>query len=174
MEFLFNLDEQCGTILKLNLNADGDVFLLLKPTLKLVDTRLLVLLRAEKLLDLGQVAVDGEVFPGQLFDDFILALNVLAETVVLLFDSSLFFENLDELILNDLLLLDHFNTCGFDLLTHLLVVLATELQLFLEFNQVAGAGLDSSNMLLLRLQLSSQSLHLGVISLHLTLKELLL
>ena len=95
---------------------------------------MLVLLRAEKLLDLGQVAVDGEVFPGQLFDDFILALNVLAETVVLLFDSSLFFENLDKLILNNLLLLGHFNTCGFDLFTHLLVVLAAELQLLFEFD----------------------------------------
>ena len=135
---------------------------------------MLVLLRAEKLLDLGQVAVNGEVLSGQLFDDFILALNVLAKAVILLFDGGLFFENLDELILNDLLLLGHFGVCGFNLLIHLLVVLAAELQLFFEFDQVAGAGLNSSYMLLLGLQISSQSLHLGVISLHLTLKELLL
>ena len=75
--------------------------------LELEDSRLLVFLSAEQLLNLSKVAINREVLSGQLLDDLVLALDVLAQAVVFLFNSGLFFQDLHELLLNDLLLLCH-------------------------------------------------------------------
>ena len=131
--------------------------------LKLGNSRLLILLSAKQLLDLSQVAIDGEVLPGQLLDDLVLALDVLAQAVVFLFNGSLLFKDLHELLLNDLLLLCHLRVRRFDFLLHLLTVLATELELLLKFEDVTGARFYSSNVLFLSLELSTQCLHLSVV-----------
>ena len=141
--------------------------------LKLGNSRLLIFLSAKQLLDLSQVAIDGEVLPGQLLDDLVLALDVLAQAVVFLFNGSFLFKDLHELLLNDLLLLCHLRVRRFDFLLHLLTVLATELELLLKFEDVTGARFYSSNVLFLGLELSTQCLHLSVVALNLTLEKLL-
>ena len=123
--------------------------------LELGNSRLLILLSAKQLLDLSQVAIDGEVLPGQLLDDLVLALDVLAQAVVFFFNGSLLFKDLHELLLNDLLLLCHLRVRRFDFLLHLLTVLAAELKLLLELEDVARARFDSSNVLFLGLELST-------------------
>ena len=141
--------------------------------LELGNSRLLILLSAKQLLDLSQVAIDGEVLPGQLLDDLVLALDILAQAVVFLFNGSLLFKDLHELLLNDLLLLCHLRVRRFDFLLHLLTVLAAELKLLLELEDVARARFDSCNVLFLGLELSTQCLHLSVVALNLTLEKLL-
>ena len=141
--------------------------------LELGNSRLLILLSAKQLLDLSQVAIDGEVLPGQLLDDLVLALDVLAQAVVFFFNGSLLFKDLHELLLNDLLLLCHLRVRRFDFLLHLLTVLAAELKLLLELEDVARARFDSCNVLFLGLELSTQCLHLSVVALNLTLEKLL-
>ena len=141
--------------------------------LELGNSRLLILLSAKQLLDLSQVAIDGEVLPGQLLDDLVLALDVLAQAVVFFFNGSLLFKDLHELLLNDLLLLCHLRVRRFDFLLHLLTVLAAELKLLLELEDVARARFDSSNVLFLSLELCAQCLHLSVAALNLTLEKLL-
>ena len=86
---------------------------------------------------MSKVAIDREVLPGQLLDDLVLALDVLAQAVVFFFNGSLLLKDLDELLFNDLLLLCHLGVSGFDFLLHLLAVLAAELKLLLEFEDVA-------------------------------------
>ena len=161
-------------MLVLELYADFKFRLLFDSTLKLRDASLLIFLRAQKLLDLGQVAVDCQVFPRQLLDDLVLALDVLTKAVVFLFNSGLLLEDLDELILNDLLLLLHLFVCGIHFGLHQLVVLATEPQLLFELEDVAGAGFDARNVLLLGLELGSKRLQFRVIALDLALKQILL
>ena len=141
--------------------------------LELSNSRLLILLSAKQLLDLSQVAIDGEVLPSQLLNDLVLALDVLAQAVVFFFNGSLLFKDLHKLLLNDLLLLCHLRVRRFDFLLHLLTVLAAELELLLELKDVARARFDSSNVLFLSLELSAQCLHLGVVALNLTLEKLL-
>ena len=133
----------------------------------------MILLSAKQLLDLSKVAIDREVLPGQLLDDLVLALDVLAQAVVFFFNGSLLLKDLDELLFNDLLLLCHLGVSGFDFLLHLLAVLAAELKLLLEFEDVARARFDSSNVLLFGLELSAQRLHLCVVALDLTFEKLL-
>ena len=141
--------------------------------LELGNSRLLILLSAKQLLDLSQVAIDGEVLPGQLLDDLVLALDVLAQAVVFFFNGSLLLKDLHKLLLNDLLLLCHLRVRRFDFLLHLLTVLAAELKLLLELEDVARARFDSCNVLFLGLELSTQCLHLSVVALNLTLEKLL-
>ena len=141
--------------------------------LELGNSRLLILLSAKQLLDLSQVAIDGEVLPGQLLDDLVLALDVLAQAVVFFFNGGLLLKDLHKLLLNDLLLLCHLRVRRFDFLLHLLTVLAAELELLLELEDVARARFDSSNVLFLSLELCAQCLHLSVVALNLTLEKLL-
>jgi len=124
-------------MLILDLNADFNVRLLPDTALELGYARLHVLLRAQKLLHLRQVAVDGEVLPRQLLDDLILTLDVLAQAVVFLFHRGLLLENLDQFVFNDVLLLQHLGVRLADLGLHLLVVLAAELQLLPQLEDVA-------------------------------------
>ena len=50
----------------------------------------------------------------------------------------------------------------------------TEFQLFFQFNEVTGASLDLSDVLLLSLELTFQSLHLSMVSFNLRHEELLI
>lgn len=124
-------------MLILELNAHFNVGLLLDPALELCDARLHVLLRAQKLLHLRQVAVDSEILTRQLLDDLILTLDVLAQAVVFLLDRGLLLEDFDEFVFNDVLLLHHLGVRLAHLGLHLLVVLTAELQLLLQLEDIA-------------------------------------
>ena len=126
------------------------------------------------MLNLSQVAINGEVLTRQLFYDLILALDVLAKAVVFILHGGLFLQNFNEFFLDNFLLLHHLSVRGIDFLLHLLAMLTAELELFLELEDVARTGFDAHHVFFLSLKLGAQRLHLRVVALHLALEQLLL
>ena len=123
---------------------------------------------------MSEVAVDAEVLSGQLLDDLVLTLDVEQQGFVLLLYGLFLLKELGKTILDFLLLLLHLCVGLSDSCSHLSVMTLAEGELFLEFDQVARACLDASNVLLLGLELDLQTLHLIVVAFNLRLEDLLL
>ena len=123
---------------------------------------------------MSEVAVDAEVLSGQLLDDLVLTLDVEQQGFVLLLDGLFLLKELGKTVLDFLLLLLHLCVGLSDSCSHLSVMTLAEGELFLEFDQVARACLDASNVLLLGLELDLQTLHLIVVAFNLRLEDLLL
>ena len=92
---------------------------------------------------MSQIAIHGQIFPSQLLDDLVLALDVLREVLVLLLDVLFLLEQLLQLAVNDLLLLLHRIVSFVHFLCKLSVLLLTEVKLLLELKSITRAGFQT-------------------------------
>jgi len=89
---LFDLEQSGGALVVLGIQVGLQLCLLAQSRRHGGNASLLVLLRAQELLNLRKVAVDSQIFPRQLLDDLIFALDVLQESLVLILDRQFILE----------------------------------------------------------------------------------